>query len=400
MMASFFLLWSVIAVVCPTLLVTVALALALRRAGRRKLARWPVAIATSGPAVHLVRPLCGREEGADEKNLSLLRQVYAPLSVAFVAESTHDPALADARRVCAAEHKGTCLTARDDRAVSGKARNMIAGWRSSTSEIVGFCDSDIVLSPDAVSRCVSAMQERGAAASFAPCLFDAQGGWGKLAMQVATIDKFALAEAAAGLGLVPCLEGGLMLVSRSALADAGGIELISQTIADDLRIGQALRLRGFRLGISTAPVVHRTPPESAAVWAQRYLRWSICRRTEAPGLQLLGLVLNPLAVPLVVAIGLSNAHLGALALAGALVRIGYAHAVSRLLLAPHGVRIDGWCWARPITELLDAGFVAAAFLTRSLTWRGCTYDIDFRGRVTRAEGDAETLAALRRGAPS
>lgn len=380
MTTSLFLVWAAVAALLPSALLSVALLLAMLRARRR------IAIQTrTGPSVHLVRPLCGREEAADEKNLSLLQQDYAPLTVSFVAESELDLGLKDARRLCDAEGRATCLTARDVSAVSGKARNMIAGWHSSTSDLVGFCDSDIALSARDIGNCVSALLEARAAAAFAPCLFDAPGPWGRLAMHVATVDKYVLAEAGAALGLVPCMEGGLMLVSRAALDAAGGIEVINGTLADDLRIGRALRAQGFRLGIAAAPVIHRSKSESARVWARRYLRWSICRRTETPWFQLLALALNPIVVPLAVGILCSSAPTLVLMVLGIVWRIGYSHVVSRRLLAPHGVQMRAWCWARPVTELLDAAFIAFAFVTRSLVWRDRAYCIDFRGRVTRAE---------------
>lgn len=379
-MRSLLLVWAAVSALLPSVLLSVALLLAILRARRRIFVQTRL-----GPSVHLVRPLCGREEAADEKNLSLLRQDYGPLTVSFVAESEHDLGLNDARRVCEAEGRATCLTACDVSAVSGKARNMIAGWRSSTSELVGFCDSDIALSARDIGNCVSALLEARAAAAFAPCLFDAPGPWGRLAMHVATIDKYVLAEAGGALGLVPCMEGGLMLVSRSALDSAGGIEVITGTLADDLRIGRVLRAQGFRLGIAAAPVIHRSKSESARVWGRRYLRWSICRRTETPWFQLLALALNPVVIPLAVGVMCSSPQTLALLAFGMVWRIGYSHVVSRLLLAPHGVQMRGWCWARPVTEILDAVFIALAFVTRSLIWRDRAYSIDFRGRVTRAE---------------
>lgn len=394
MLTSLLQTWAAVSVVVPTALLTIAVVLALLRARRRAGVRTNV-----GPSVHLVRPLCGREEAADEKNLSLLRQDYAPLTFAFVAESEIDLGLNDARRVCEADERATCLTARDESAVSGKARNMMAGWHSSTSELVGYCDSDIQLSPNDIASCVTALLEARASAAFAPCLFDAEGPWGRLAMQVATIDKYALAEAGAALGLVPCMEGGLMVVSRSALEAAGGIDVISRTLADDLRIGRALRAHGFRLGISAAPIIHRSKPESARVWAHRYLRWSICRRTEAPWFQLLALALHPILVPVIVGVSCSSTSTWALLLIGILWRVGYSHVASRFLLAPHGVRIHAWCWARPVTEILDAAFVCVAFLTRSVTWRDRAYNIDFRGRVTRAERRSRPLPMVLGRAP-
>lgn len=113
----------------------------------------------------------------------------------------------------------------------------------------------------------------------------------------------------------------------------------------------------------------------------------------------MALALNPILIPLLVAIACSSASTWAFLLIGILWRIGYSHAVSRHLLARHGVRLRAWCWARPITELLDAVFIAVAFLTRSVTWREHTYDIDFRGRITRAERKAQTAPLVLGRAP-
>ncbi len=370
--------WALVAIVSSTLLLSLGLALALLRQGRKGAPGAPRSHVTS---VHIVRPLCGREEDAARKNASLLRQNHAPLTVAFVAGSEADAGLFAARELAA----DSCIVAHDSVSASGKARNMIAGWRASTADYIAFCDSDIELAPNAVTAALEAIEQGHAAAAFAPSLYDDSGIWGRLAMQIATIDKLTLAEAGATLGVVPYIEGGFMLISRAALEASGGIELVRDALADDLRIGCALRAHGHRLAVSRVPIVHRTARESARVWAERYLRWAICRRSEAPLLPRLTLLLHPVVVPLLVAALRFDACPWRWFAAGIVWRTGYSFAATRWLLAPHGIGGSRWSVLRPVAELLDAAFLVAAAFTRTVCWRGVSYRIDAGGRLSRRD---------------
>jgi hypothetical protein len=184
-----------------------------------------------------------------------------------------------------------------------------------------------------------------------------------------------------------------MVISRKHLDACGGIEVVCDAVADDLRIARVLRQNGHTLALSTHPIVHRTAEESASIWARRYLRWAVCRRSEAPLLPALSLLLHPIVIPVIIAFVHVDAIAVTAALMAAMMRVLYASAADALLLGPHDVRMGKAVFLRPLAEVLDAAFVVVAMFTRNLTWRGVSYQVDLRGRLSRNEVAAHPLTS-------
>src|SRR5450432_2351822 len=250
-----------------------------------------------GRAILLVRPFRGLDTHARTKHQSLLDQAYQPCSVRFVCTSGDDPGLPIARSVCSANpQQAKCLIAEGyDDVVSDKARGMISAWRSTNDPFVGFCDSDLCLHEDAVSQCMSAFDRDKVGAVFAHCIIDSPGVLGRLSMLTLAADAYAFLMGCARLGMVPFLEGGLMVLRREAIDRAGGIETISDAIGDDTRLGRLLRRAGYDLQLAPFVIVHRSEAQSTRNFISCYRRWLACHRTEATSGFWAELLLNPTA---------------------------------------------------------------------------------------------------------
>jgi GT2 family glycosyltransferase len=338
--------------------------------------------------VAVVCPFRGAEHDAQRKHESLAAQRYASLEVVFAAESADDTGAVAVRAACAKSPARArfVVSGSDPRVLSGKARNMIAGWHATDAEFVAFCDADLALSPDDVASCLALFDAPRVGAVFVPCLFDARGAAGRLVMLTATVDASVLIRAtAAGDGL-PFLQGGLMMIRREALEAAGGIEVVADAISDDLRLARVLRQAGYVLRATGGTLVHRTPPESARAWLERYHRWMVCQRTEAPAGFWLMLCMHPLVVPLVGA-ALAPAHsrtLGAIAGLGLLVELAYTAWVDRRILQPLGLGLGARVFWRPLANLVHFVVCVAALVYPVVHWRGRRYVLGVSGRIRRA----------------
>ncbi len=397
-MATLLLAWALLAVVAAHGLRLVAFVVS-RLPGPKP------ATPSRGERVALVRPFRGLEPDALEKNRSLVHQRYAPLEVWFVAGSRDDAGAGAARAACReAPGRARFLAAgAGGPIVSGKARNMIAGWHASDAPFVAFCDSDLELAPDDVARCMALFDAPDVGAVFTPCFFDTDDFAGRLASLVATADASVLVAAGARTGKLNVLQGGLMVLRRSTVERCGGIELVADALADDLRLGRVLRRAGHRLRATSRPLVHRTSAEGTRAWISRYHRWMLCQKTEAPLAFWAMLLLNPTVVPLAAVLvpgaGLAARTVLAAGLGGG---IALTALVDRLVLRPAGIRLGRMVLLRPAADALHALACLGALVWPRFAWRGTTYRIARGGRLLaatamprRTDATAEEERAMR-----
>ena len=335
------------------------------------------------PAVALIRPIRGLEPGAEIANRSLLHQTYhGGLQVLFASTSRDDPGLALARAHHEHDPGVSCLVAGSaPDAFSDKARNMIAGWRATSAPFVAFCDADISLAPDTIARCRARFDTPEVGAVFAPVLHVGHDVPGRLTMQLSTGDKLAIARAYDRFGALNFLEGGLMVLRRTAVEQAGGIDAVAGALADDLRLAGMLRRQGFSL--RAGPVItHDIPAAGLAAWARQYHRWMVCQRAENPGLLWPQILLHPLGLPFAACVAAPSMVLPwALLLASVAWRVALTTAMDHALTRPEGVRFGWWAAARPLADLLHLSVCVAAYLLPVVRWRGRTYRIGRGGQV-------------------
>jgi GT2 family glycosyltransferase len=340
---------------------------------RRDLPRRPVL---------LVRPFRGADDHGTHN--SLLSQTYRPYHVRFICTSRDDPGLPEVRAACSLDsNRADCLLAEGcDDAVSDKARNMIAAWRSSDDPFVGFCDSDIELHHDAVAECMAEFDDDRVGAVFAHCIIEASDWLGRVAMLTLTADGYAFIFGCARCGRVPFLEGGLMILRRDAVARAGGIEIIADAIGDDTRLGQRLIRSGYQLRLAPFSLVHRSSWVPAIESLSRYRRWIACHRTELTSGFLAEFLLNPTVASLVAAT-IMPLRVWPIVLANIALRTLTTVLIDRTLLKRHGVGLGWWMCARPIADVLHFLVCATVLLFPWVSWRGVRYAITPRGRAVR-----------------
>lgn len=345
------------------------------------------------PALTIVRPLRGLEDGAEAHHESLFEGRYKPAAVLFVVESEEDSAVEGVRPILERypDRARLLTSAHAPPVLSGKVRNMIAGWETAQTPLIGFCDSDIQLGQDHLAACMKEFADPGVSASSLPILYVADGWMGRLSMLIMTIDNATLTRSASVTNYGTVTLGGLMIFRRDSLNAVGGPEVLGDALADDLRAGELLNRAGYRIRLADAVLVHHSGPESAWSVLARQHRWLTSVRTEVPMFfWLQALLLNPTAATLaaVIILSLSGSEWTAAAWAvfagNTVLRTATAFATDRALLLPHGVRIGFWSLARLPADIMYLMVLLTTLAFPFVYWRGRWFRVRWgSGRILR-----------------
>jgi ceramide glucosyltransferase len=346
-------------------------------------------IADGGPAVTIVRPVCGLDPYEETTLRSTFELDYPCYEILLCCASPDDPVVPLAERLLA-EHPGVrarLLIGDDQPSPNPKLNNILKGWRNAAHGWIVIADSNVAMPRDYLQRLLSASRPDTGLVSAPPIGERPIGVWAEL--ECAWLNTYQARWQYAGdaLGAGFC-QGKNMLWRRSDLESAGGILTLAREPAEDAAATKVVRGLGLRVrladGAFPQPLGYRTAQQ---VW-RRQVRWARLRRATFPGFFALE-ILSGLAAPLACflyagwALEMESFDVGAVA---ALYVAVWLAAEAWLANAV------GWhlTWRSPLLwllrELLLPVLIVQSWLGRSLDWRGT------RMTSTRSE------AALRSGA--
>jgi ceramide glucosyltransferase len=180
--------------------------------------------------------------------------------------------------------------------------------------------------------------------------------------------------------------GAVMATRRSVLAGIGGFDSLSDFLADDYQLGHRIASAGSRAEVCTTVVECRSERLSARqVWLHQ-LRWARTIRACAPVQYFFSIISNstlwPLLYLVAAIVGVSTTPVGVATpiFASALcLRILTALRLQeRLTRSTNHFR---WWFLPPFKDLFAAGVWAAAFIGRTVQWRGKRYQIARGGKL-------------------
>src|SRR5215467_9727265 len=191
------------------------------------------------PAITILKPVKGAEDGLYENLASLARQDYPQFEMLIGAEDPFDPALAVARRV-QRDHPAVRIRIRAGSRRLGlnpKVNLLEALVRSARHEHLLISDSNVRAAP-------GYLRETAAAS---------------------------IARVVAGRA---CVIGKSMLFRRRDLEDLGGFAAVRNVLAEDYLIGRSFELAGWKVALSPCllTAVHRG--WTVRRFANRHVRWA------------------------------------------------------------------------------------------------------------------------------
>ncbi|NYF49916.1 bacteriohopanetetrol glucosamine biosynthesis glycosyltransferase HpnI [Tunturiibacter gelidoferens] len=342
------------------------------------------------PDVTILKPVKGVDQRMYAGLVSHCRQQYAGnFEIVFGVSSLNDPAVGEIERL-QAEFPACAIRlveCRERLGTSGKVSNLVQMLREARYEHVLINDSDIRVSPQYLTRVMQCFSDAKVGMVTAPYIGrTAEGGggltvWSRLeALGIST-------DFLPGVLTARKLEGGIrfglgstLATSKSVLAKAGGLEPLTEYLADDYEMGARIAAAGYRVELANEVVETTVPEYHYRGFKDHQLRWARSTR-DSRKLGYLGLGITyavPWAVMTCVASGLALWSFSLLSVV-LLARVAVALSVGVGVLGDEQVLRD--LWLLPLRDFFGLGFWAWSFAGNTVVWRGELFALR-DGRIT------------------
>jgi len=236
-----------------------------------------------GPAVHppvtVLRPICGIENFLEETLESTFRADYPTFELIFCAADPADPAVALVQRLMARHPAVQARVLTGDDKVSGnpKLNNLVKGWKAARYDHILMSDSNVILPPDALRRCMAEFTPQTGLVSSPPIGIRPDGFWARV--ECAFLNSFQarwqMAASRLGQGYA---QGKMLFWDRQVLEAAGGIAVLGREMAEDVASTKVVRAQGKVVRLPgkffEQPIGAR---QRDVVW-NRQVRWAKVRR--------------------------------------------------------------------------------------------------------------------------
>lgn len=353
------------------------------------------------PGITLLKPLKGRDGATEACLRSWFQQDYrGPVQLLLGVADLSDPVVPLVEQLIR-EHPSATATlvhCAPPLGINAKVSTLLhlQGHARPGHTLLGVSDADVVAPPDYLTQSVALLQDPriGLVNSFY-ALQDTSSPAARWEALSINADFWSQVLQAASLGPINFALGAAMVFRRDAFERAGGYAPIADHLADDYELGHRLAAQGFTIRLSPIVVECRNDTTSfAAVWRHQ-LRWARTIRACRAGPYFASILSNATLWPLAWWLATAAATPGApaapfLALpavtASALACVAFRSAQALLLERRLTQRTrSSALWMIWIKDLLQAALWSAAFLGRTVEWRGTRFRVDHCGKLTQFE---------------
>jgi ceramide glucosyltransferase len=347
-------------------------------------ARRPLPQPTICPEVTVLKPLCGAEPGLYENLRSFAEQEYPALQLVLGVEGPDDGALPAARALIRdLPGHDIVLAAGAGAGANRKVANLENMLPRAHGRILVLADSDMRVERHYLAAITAPLADP--TIGVVTCLYRGVPCGGKWSLFGALHINFEFLPSAlvgAVLGMGGGCFGATIALERATLAAIGGFAWLRDQLADDHRLGAAVRERGLAVHLSRYLVETRVfEPSFAGLWRHE-LRWARTVRGLAP----LGYAGSVLAQPLALAaLGVVTARFGLISCAFLAITLVLRWVSAGVVAKALALSATG-LWLLPARDALSFAVFVASLFSRRVVWRDRRYRLDAGGQM-RVDGD-------------
>jgi ceramide glucosyltransferase len=348
-------------------------------------ARRRIVAPAARPPVSVLKPLHGAEPGLYENLRSFVDQDYPQAQVVLGVRHSADAALPIARALMRNRPDRDIELVVNPRATGSnlKVANLENMLPAARHDIIVLADSDMRVDRHYLAAVTAQLQNPRT--GLVTCLYKGAplgGLWsqfGAMHINYGFLPNALLGEM---LGTGGGCFGATIALRREVLERIGGFARIRDELADDHRLGDAVRELGLATVLSPYVVENRlAEPSPASLWRHE-LRWARTVRAMAPFGFAGSVVTHTIVLAALAAVtsGFSAAACW-LVLVSCLLRWASAGIIARVLALP-----IGGLWLLPLRDVLSFAVFLGSFCGRSVLWRDQLFRVEPGGRMT-VEGD-------------
>ena len=338
------------------------------------------------PAVTVLKPLCGDEALLEPAMASFCEQDYPCFQIVFGVQSAVDPAIAVVHRLQRRFPHADLSLVIDPRrhGRNNKVGNLLNMAGQARHDIIVIADSDIHAPADTLRSLVAALEQPGV--GLVSTLYAGLPSTATMAgaLGAAYINHTFLPGAlmARSLGRQDCL-GAIMALRRETLDRIGGLEALTDHLADDAMLGQLVRDAGLSVVLAGAIPATTVPETRLPALVTHELRWMRTVKSVAP----IGFVLGGLQFPLFWALLMVAAAPSQPWAWGAFAAMWTVRSVlARLADRALGVTVRLPVWLLPFRDVLSITIMLASYWSDRVAWRGEEYRVTSFSQAAQQRG--------------
>jgi ceramide glucosyltransferase len=335
----------------------------------RSYARVKTPAAGLQPAVSVLKPLCGFDEGLEENLRSFFAQDYSRYEILLGVHGADDSAAAVASALIqeyAGRVDARLVVTGESTIPNAKAHTLNRLVREARYDLLVMSDSDIRCRPDLLKNLASEFQDERVGLVTCPYLAVAGASlWSRLeaiGMNTELLGGVVVARMIEGMKFAL---GCTLAVRRSVLEEMGGFAYLQGFLAEDFVIGSRAAELGHKVLLSSSLIQHRIGSQRMLPNLRHRLRWARSTRRSRPVGYWGQIFTYPL--PLALTLFALRPHAWPLVLFTLLLRSGAALATARFVLNDPLFR-EQW-WLLPVQDGLGFLVWMGGFLGDTIVWR-------------------------------
>nr|WP_221246627.1 bacteriohopanetetrol glucosamine biosynthesis glycosyltransferase HpnI [Acidocella aromatica] len=335
-----------------------------------RLATAPASVPASRPAVSVLKPLCGVDPLTELALESFFLIDYPDYQLVFGVQNETDP-VRDVLARLRARYPERDVAVVVDAALHGsnrKVSNLINMLPEAKHEVLVISDADIHVPVYFLDRVVAEMAKPNV--GLVTTLYTGLPGTSALAslLGACQINYTFLPGAllARKLGRQDCL-GVTMALTKTVLAEIGGLEAVANNLADDQVLGRLVLARGYKLGLAQVIPATTVPEDDFNSLLRHELRWARTIRALVP-LPYAASILQLSLLWAALTVLFAGGALWSWALFALILTARYA--ASRKIDAALRLPKSGAAWLLLLRELYSTIIYVASFTGSQVDWRG------------------------------